>query len=258
MEKKAIYTCIIIDDEPIAIRVIQSYIEKLDDFKVVGAFTNALDALKVLHAQHVDLLFLDIQMPGINGMEFFRSINHPPKVIFTTAFRNYAADAFDLNALDYLLKPVPFDRFLKAINKFIDQKAAETTYENKTADDQFIIVKSDKKNHKLRVADILFIESLDDYIKIHLQNKTLVCYLRLNAIDEQLNNTDFTRVHRSYIVNVRHVSAFSHYEVEIAGKRIPVGRKYKEVTIKKFNEVGDKPKPHRGDPDVHRGWLHIL
>ena len=232
MEKKVTYTCIIIDDEPIAIRVIQSYIERLDDFKIVGAFTNALDALKILHAQSVDLLFLDIQMPGINGMEFFRSINHPPKVIFTTAFRNYAADAFDLDALDYLLKPIPFDRFLKAINKFIDQKSAETTQENKTDNDQFIVVKSDKKNHKLKVADILYIESLDDYIKIHLQQKALVCYLRLSAIEALINNAEFIRVHRSFLVNLVHVSSFTHFQVEIAGKRIPVGRKYKDETIK--------------------------
>lgn len=241
MEPKATYTCIIIDDEPIAIRVIQSYVEKLDDIKVLGAFTNALDALKILHAQTVDLLFLDIQMPGINGMEFFRSIKHPPQVVFTTAFRNYAADAFDLDALDYLLKPIPFDRFLKAINKFLDQKAAETTQENKTDDERFIVVKSDKRNHKLKVSEILYIESLDDYIKIHLQNRSLVCYLRLNAIEEQLNNSDFTRVHRSFLVNIKHVSAFTHYQVEVAGKRIPVGRKYKDETIKRLNEVGDKP-----------------
>ena len=240
MEKKATYTCIIIDDEPIAIRVIQSYLDKLDGFVVVGAFTNALDALKIFHAQAVDLLFLDIQMPGINGMEFFRTINHPPKVIFTTAFRNYAADAFDLDALDYLVKPIPFDRFLKAINKFLDQKAAESIQEHKAENNEFIIVKSDKKNHKLKIAEILYIESLDDYIKIHLQNKSLVCYLRLNAIEEQLNNTLFTRIHRSFIVNIRHVSAFSHCQVEIAGKRIPVGRKFKDETIKRLNEVGDK------------------
>ncbi len=247
MGHKPTYGCIIIDDEPIAIRVIKSYVEKLDDFKVLGAFSNALDALKILHAQPIDLLFLDIQMPGINGMEFFRAIKHPPKVIFTTAFRNYAADAFDLDALDYLVKPIPFDRFLKAINKFLDQKAAESNQENKTDDDQFIIVKSDKKNHKLKVADILYIESLDDYIKIHFHQKALVCYLRLSAIEEQLNNTDFTRVHRSFIVNVRHVSAFTHFQVEIAGKLIPVGRKYKEETIKRLNEVDEKPKPHSGD-----------
>jgi DNA-binding LytR/AlgR family response regulator len=236
MELKTTYTCIIIDDEPIAIRVIQSYLEKLEEFEVLGAFTNALDALKVLHAQPVDLLFLDIQMPGINGMEFFRSINHPPKVVFTTAFRNYAADAFDLDALDYLLKPIPFDRFLKAINKFLDQKTAESIPDNKIDDNPFIIVKSDKRNHKLKVADILYIESLDDYIKIHIQNKSLVCYLRLNAIEEQLGNTDFARVHRSFLVNLRHVSAFTHYELELAGTKIPVGRKYRSDTIKCLSE----------------------
>jgi len=240
MEQKPTYTCIIIDDEPIAIRVIQSYLEKLDEFNVVGTFTNALDALKVFHTQAIDLLFLDIQMPGINGMEFFRSVNNPPKVIFTTAFRNYAADAFDLDALDYLLKPIPFDRFLKAINKFLDHKSAETIAANKTENDEFIIVKSDKKNHKLKISDILYIESLDDYIKIHLPEKALVCYLRLNAIEEQINNATLIRVHRSFLVNLVHVTSFTHYQVEIAGKRIPVERKYKEETLKRFIGAEDK------------------
>jgi DNA-binding LytR/AlgR family response regulator len=237
MEQKPIYPCIIIDDEPIALRVIQSYLERLDEFKVVGAFTNALDALKVLHSQPIDLLFLDIQMPGINGMEFFRSINQPPKVIFTTAYRNYAADAFDLDALDYLVKPVPFDRFLKAINKFLDHKSSGFIQENKTEDNQFIIVKSDKKNHKLRIADILFIESLDDYIKIHLHQKSLVCYQRLSAIGELINNDAFIRVHRSFLANSMHVSAFTNYQVEIAGKRIPIGRKYKDEALKGLTKL---------------------
>lgn len=236
MEAKTTYNCIIIDDEPIAIRVIQTYLEKLDDFNILGAFTNALDALKILHAQTVDLLFLDIQMPGINGMEFFRSIKHRPKVIFTTAFRNYAADAFDLDALDYLLKPVPFDRFLKAINKFLDQKKAESIQKNKPDDDQSIVVKSNKKNHMLKVADILYVESLDDYVKIHLQHKTLVCYLRLSALEEQISDPALIRVHRSFLVNLKHVSVFTHYELELEGTKIPVGRKYRTDTIKCLSE----------------------
>ncbi|MGF7138348.1 LytR/AlgR family response regulator transcription factor [Roseimarinus sediminis] len=236
MEAKTTYNCIIIDDEPIAIRVIQSYLEKLDDFKVLGAFTNALDALKVLHAQAVDLLFLDIQMPGINGMEFFRSMQHRPKVIFTTAFRNYAADAFDLDALDYLLKPIPFDRFLKAVNKFLEQQPVQSLNGYREENQDFIVVKSNKKNHKVMIEDIRYVESLDDYVKIHLRHKSLVCYLRLAALGEQINDPALIRVHRSYIVNLKHVSVFTHYELELEGTKIPVGRKYRSDTIKCLSE----------------------
>lgn len=231
MEPKAKYTYIIIDDEPIAIRVIQSHLDKLDKFKIVGAFTNALDALNALHVQHIDLLFLDIQMPGINGMEFFRSIKHPPSVIFTTAYRNYAADAFDLDALDYLVKPIPFDRFLKAINKFLEQRSLELSTENISEDNNYIIIKSNKKNHKIYINEILYIESLDDYIKIHLPQNSLICYARLTAMEEQINNPSFLRIHRSFLINAKKITVFTHYQVEIAGNKIPIGRKYKEATI---------------------------
>jgi DNA-binding LytR/AlgR family response regulator len=236
MRQKPKIKCLIIDDEPIAIRVIVSYIEKLEDFEISGTFTNALNALNELHNQPVDLLFLDIQMPGINGMEFFRSIKHPPKVIFTTAFRNYAADAFDLDALDYLVKPIPFDRFLKAINKFLEQRSIETNQDDIDKSNKFIIVKSNKKNHKINIEDILYIESLDDYIKIHLHQSTLICYLRLSVIEKQINNPAFIRVHRSFLINSIHVSVFTHYQVEIAGKNIPVGRKYRDTAIKNLNQ----------------------
>jgi DNA-binding LytR/AlgR family response regulator len=236
MRQKPKIKCLIIDDEPIAIRVIVSYIEKLEDFEISDTFTNALNALNELHNQPVDLLFLDIQMPGINGMEFFRSIKHPPKVIFTTAFRNYAADAFDLDALDYLVKPIPFDRFLKAINKFLEQRSIETNQDNIDKSNKFIIVKSNKKNHKINIEDILYIESLDDFIKIHLHQITLICYLRLSVIEKQINNPAFIRVHRSFLINSIHVSVFTHYQVEIAGKNIPVGRKYRDTAIKSLNQ----------------------
>lgn len=236
MEPKGNYTCIIIDDEPIAIRVLQSYLEKIDGLKVVGSYTNALEALNIIHTQTIDLLFLDIQMPGINGLEFFRSIKQVPKVILTTALRNYAADAFDLDALDYLLKPIPFERFLKAINKFLDQQAMELVHDFQMERHEFLLVKSNKKNHKIKIADILYVESLDDYVKIHLQSKTLVCYLRLTALEKELTSPSFIRVHRSFLISSNYVSAFTHFELELAGVKIPVGGKYRSVTINHLNE----------------------
>jgi len=233
--KNTQYSCIIIDDEPIAIRVIGSYLEKFEEFKNVGGFTNAIDALKILHQQPIDLIFLDIQMPGINGLEFIKSITKPPTVIFTTAYRNYAADAFEVDALDYLVKPIPFERFLKAINKFLDQQKRAVNEGHDENEPNFIVLKSEKKNHKIKVDDILYIESLDDYVKVHTTQGKLVCYTRLNALGDQLHHFDnILRIHRSFIVNTKYISAFTHCNVNIGDKQIPIGRSYKESALKRL------------------------
>jgi DNA-binding LytR/AlgR family response regulator len=227
------FSCIIIDDEPIAIRVISSYLEKFEEFKNLGGFTNAIDALKILHQQKVDLMFLDIQMPGINGLEFIKSITKPPKVIFTTAYRNYAADAFEVDALDYLVKPIPFERFLKAINKFLDHQKRIEKEEHTGNEPIFIVLKSEKKNHKIKVDDILYIESLDDYVKVHTAQGKLLCYTRLTALESQLLHFDnIQRIHRSFMVNTKHITAFTHCNVSIGEKQIPIGRTYREGIAK--------------------------
>lgn len=225
------YKCIIIDDEPIAIRVIANYLQNIQQIDSVGEYTNALDALTILHSQNVDLLFLDIQMPGINGLDFIKTLANPPKVIYTTAFRNYAADAFDVDAIDYLVKPIPFERFIKAINKFLDNKQGVKSNGNDEID--YIILKSDKKNHKIKVDEILYIESLDDYVRVHTKSKKLVCYTRLVTLEEQLNKySHIIRIHRSLIVNLSSISSFTHFNVEIDGKSLPIGRNYKDQVNK--------------------------
>ncbi len=217
-----------IDDEPIAIKVIVNYLNRIDGFEVVATFTNALDALVTLREQQADLLFLDIQMPGINGLEFFKTLQNPPSLIFTTAFRNFAADAFEVNAIDYLVKPIPFERFLKAINKFLDISSAKAVA-SPASDTSFIVLKSDKKSFKIKVSDILYIESLDDYVKVHTFNQKLVCYLRLAALEEQLKfSPNIIRIHRSFIINTEHVKVFTSYNVEIGDRTIPIGRNYRE------------------------------
>jgi DNA-binding LytR/AlgR family response regulator len=222
------YRCIVIDDEPIAIKVIVNYLDRIDGFEVVDTFTNALDALGVFREQQVDLLFLDIQMPGINGLEFFKTIHNPPKLIFTTAFRNFAVDAFEVDAIDYLVKPIPFERFLKAINKFLDIRMTKAlTLPNDETN--FIILKSDKKNFKVRISDILYIESLDDYVRVHTLHQKLVCYLRLSALEEQLKSLpSIVRIHRSFLINADHVKVFTSFSVDIADRTIPIGRNYRE------------------------------
>jgi len=229
MENISKYSCLIIDDEPIAIKVISNYLEKIDKFVLLGGFTNALDALSVLYKQNIDLIFLDIQMPGINGLEFIKSIPQPPRVIFTTAFRNYASDAFDIDAIDYLVKPIPFDRFLKAVNKFLENQNRVTEKSNDS-----IILKSDKKNYKVLMDDIIYIESLDDYIKVHTKHNNLICYMRLSGIENILATSKFIRIHRAFVVNQKHITLFTHSLVEINGKQLPIGRNYREEVLKKL------------------------
>jgi DNA-binding LytR/AlgR family response regulator len=233
MEKSIKYTCIVIDDEPIAIRVINTYIAKIDEFENIGSFTNAFDAMNLLHNKKTDLIFLDINMPGINGIEFLRSIRNPPEVIFTTAFREHAAEAFDVNALDYLVKPVSMERFLKSVNKFLEKKYSGQSSDVNLNENDYIILKSDKKNFKVKVTEIIYIESLDDYVKVHTINIRLVCYMRLSALENIFAaSKTMIRIHRSYIINTDYVKVFTSYDVEISGKKIPIGRNYRDRTLK--------------------------
>lgn len=232
------YTCVVIDDEPIAIRIINTYLDKIDEIETIGSFTNAFDAIRVLNSKKTDLIFLDINMPGINGIDFLKSIPNPPEVIFTTAFREYAADAFDVNALDYLVKPVSLERFLKSVNKFLEKKKAVYDPDvNLNNENDYIILKSDKKNYKVRFEEIMYIESLDDYIKVHTLNNRLVCYMRLSALEKEFAGCkNIIRIHRSYIVNTNYVQVFTSYNVEINNKKIPIGRYYKEPVLKLLRE----------------------
>lgn len=235
MEKQAKLACVVIDDEPIALRIIGSYIDKIDNLEALGYFTNALDALKVIRDNAIDIIFLDIEMPGINGLNFLKSISNPPRVIFTTAYRNYAADAFDVDALDYLVKPFPFDRFLKSINKY-HESIKNSNAALPEIDRRYILLKSDKKNFKIDIDDIIYIESLDDYIKVHTLQKSLVCYLRLSGIESMLESSQFLRIHRAYIINTKHIKAFTHAYVEINQKQIPIGRSYRDRVVRHLGQ----------------------
>src|SRR6056297_3214157 len=236
MNKKSAFTCIVIDDEPIAIKVIREHLEKLNQIECIGGYAKPLEAIDALNEQKVDLLFLDINMPGISGIEFLKSLAHPPKVTFTTAYRNFAVDAFELNAIDYLVKPISFERFVKAMNKFlaIRTKSSNTqTKEIHTKD--FIIFKADKKNYKIKFTNIIYIESLDNYIKIHTPDVSIICYDSLTKIEEQLPVKDFIRIHRSYIVNLTRVDVFTSAYVEINHQKFTIGRNYKEKVAQRLS-----------------------
>ncbi len=234
MVDKVKYKCIIIDDEPIAIKVIQEHLDEFDQIVCIKGFTKAIDAIEVINTQNVDLLFLDINMPGISGIEFLKSLSNPPKVIFTTAYRNFAVDAFDLDALDYLVKPISFERFLKAINKFLSYTQPKQEIENKAGGKDFIVLKADKKNYKIKFSEILFMESLDNYIKVYTTDFSIICYESLTATEKELSN-DFIRIHRSYIINSTKIDVFTSSYIEIGERKFTIGRNYKDEVAKRLN-----------------------
>ncbi|MDX8338514.1 response regulator [Draconibacterium sp. IB214405] len=224
------YRCIIIDDEPIAIRVIRNHLSVFTDFKIVAECSNALEAMPVLQKEKIDLLFCDIQMPQITGVDFIRSLSHPPKVIFTTAYRDYAIDAFELNVVDYLLKPISFERFTKAIDHFMavqspkDSPAAGATNQNSR---DFIFLKADKKHYKVNLDDVLYFESLGDYVIAFTTDQKIVTKERIGHLSDTLPTSHFLQIHRGYIISINKIESVGAGFVEINGKKLPVGRNYK-------------------------------
>ncbi len=228
--------CIIVDDEPLAIEVIESYINKLEGFEVVGTCSNALQAFEILRNQSIDLMFLDIQMPKLTGIEFLKSLNHPPKVIFTTAYRDYAIESYELEALDYLLKPISFERFLKAIGKVYkntmhEPKVAQLPVEGGEAQDNYVFLKADKKMVKVSLQDILYIESLKDYVRVKTTDGQVITHQKISYLEEKLPEEQFIRIHRSYLVNIQNIKSYSASAIEVFGKELPIGRNYKNQVM---------------------------
>ncbi len=233
--------CLIVDDEPLALDVLEAYIDRLDDLELVGRLDNAVEAFNVLQKEEVELLFLDIQMPKLTGIDLLKNISDPPQVIFTTAYRDYALQGYELDVVDYLLKPISFDRFLRAVNKVIQQSSRDSSPASATTEDldsgeAHIYLKSDKKMVKIPLADILYIESLKDYIRVFTPEKNVTAYQRISFMEEKLPSHKFIRVHRSFIVNLDKVDAYSTPSVEVGGKEIPIGRNYRQDVLKALND----------------------
>lgn len=226
------YKCIIVDDEELARELIETYLNQLPDFEIVAVCASAIEASSVLKNKTIDLLFLDIEMPVLKGTDFLKNLVHKPKVIFTTAHREYAIESYELNVVDYLLKPIVFNRFFKAIEKFLDTQIVVET-NAKTTELSHIFVQSNKKNIKVSYDEILYVESIKDYIKIHTTDSPLVIKHGISAFEEKLDNR-FLRVHRSYIVNSQKVSAFTKQDVEIGEIEIPLGDLYKKNALEKL------------------------
>lgn len=230
------FKCIIVDDEPIAIRVIKNHLSHFDEFEVVAECNNAIEALKVLREQRADLIFLDIEMPTLTGLDLLKAGSVEPEVIFTTAHRFYAVDAFEVNALDYLLKPISFERFTLAINRFLKMKPIIKPADVKEPEKDWLLLKVDKKSYKVQFADILYIESMADYVVVHLSDNKLVSKERISQFEKELPCSIFLRVHRGYIINTRKIAALYGNIIEIGGAKIPVGRNYKESVDRVFEK----------------------
>ncbi|ASZ12733.1 LytTR family DNA-binding domain-containing protein [Chitinophaga pendula] len=232
--------CLVVDDEPLAKEVLIKYIGQLETLSLAGSCDNAIDTLLFLQQHKVDLLFLDIQMPRLSGIDLLRTLTYRPKVIFTTAFREYALEGFELNVLDYLLKPISFERFLMAINKYHATSAILPVVPYPVATEvttgisaaPFMYIKVDKKMVKIFLRDILYIEGLKDYIKVKTIDRSLVTYQRLTYLEEKLPDTHFLRIHRSYIIALDKISSFSNTLIEIGQEELPIGRQYKPEVMK--------------------------
>jgi len=234
--------CLIIDDEQLALDILEDYISRLDRLELIGRCQNAIEAFNILQKQQVDLIFVDIQMPRLTGIDLVKNLPNPPKVIFTTAYREYALDSYELNALDYLLKPISFDRFLRAVNKAIPQVTnlphVEAVVQTVHAEqDAFVYLKSDKKMVKVFLKDILYIESLASYVQVHTTERKITCYKKISEFEEKLPQDQFLRVHRSFLVAIRHVAAYTSAHIEIADQEIPIGRNYKNEVLKALKNI---------------------
>jgi len=219
--------CLIIDDEPLAQDVIENYVKNFSFIELVAKCDHAISALDWIKKQKIDLIFLDISMPFISGIDFIKTMKNAPKIIITTAHKEFAIESFELNVLDYLLKPVSFERFLKAISK-LENPDYENVKPQDLPGDSFIYVKSEKRNLKILLNEILFIESLKDYIKIHTTNKTIITQVPISEIEQRLPD-GFLRVHRSFIVAKDKITAYTQHDLEIGKQQIPIGRSYKSI-----------------------------
>jgi len=226
--------CMVVDDEPLAQQVLQNYIARVPDLKLQHTCRTAMEAFELLHKDKIDLLFLDIHMPVMDGLSFLRSLKNPPSVIFTTAFPEHAIEGFDLDAVDYLLKPIPFERFLKAVNKSLEARKAPASHDNASQPMDFMFVKSDNKLVKVNFADIMFVEAMKDYLRIYLRDgKKVIVHHTMKKMEEALPADKFIRMHKSYIMSLQAIRSISGNMVEVDGHQLPIGALYKETLLKR-------------------------
>ena len=229
--------CLVVDDEPLARNLLSDYVNKVHDLSLVGTADNAINAMKVLRENQVDLLFLDIQMPELTGINMLKVLQHKPLVVLTTAYSEYAIESYELDVVDYLLKPITFERFLKAIEKVNQRlnlrKTPEIIF---TEDSSFVFIKDGTKLIKVMLEDILYVEGLKDYVTIHTKDQKIMSLQRLKALEKQLPESQFIRIHNSYIVSFKAIKAIDKGEIQIGTVRLPISHSYK----KSFKEWVDR------------------
>ena len=233
---------LIVDDEPHAIEIIRKYAEQIPALEIIGSCYNAIEAFHIIQQKAVDLLFLDVKMPGLSGTDLARSLKHPPKIVFTTAYQEYAVEGFDLNAVDYLMKPIAFDRFLRAVDKVLALERAEqpatqalpASTAQTTPADHYLYLRIERRLVKLNTNEIQWIESVRDYVKVVTDSKVHTTKQKISITEDLLPSGEFMRIHRSYIVPLNRIESYHPNYVVINGNNIPIGRNYKDVVSKHF------------------------
>lgn len=230
--------CLIVDDEPVAREILENHLGRIDRLKLVGSCQDAIMAFKVINTEPVDLIFLDINMPDISGLSFARSLTKNIKVIFTTAYREYAVEGFDLQAVDYLLKPISYERLLQSVSKFrkeTDPVPLSPGREMNDGHTDAFFVRSDRKMVKIDIPGIIYIESISDYIKIRMEHRSVVTRETLSGIEQKLPEDSFLKIHRSFIVSIPKIDSYTHESVLINGKELPISRGQKEAVLHRLS-----------------------
>ncbi|MCU0384205.1 MAG: LytTR family DNA-binding domain-containing protein [Cyclobacteriaceae bacterium] len=229
--------CLLVDDEMPAIEVLVNYVQATPGLEVAATCKHALEAFTFLQNNKVDVIFLDIQMPQLDGISFAKTLSHTPNIIFTTAFKDFAFDAFEINAVDYLLKPYSFERFLKAIQK-IQQPMAETTSEamKSTLTEKFLFFRADRKMVKIPIEEILFIESIKDYVKVISKDKCTITKQTMASLEDMLPRSNFVRIHRSFFVNLHAIESFTNQSIFIGKQELPIGPLYRNELLERLKE----------------------
>jgi len=230
--------CVVIDDEPFALDLIKDYIQRTPFLELTNGFSNPFKAIDFLNKEHVDVIFLDVNMPELSGIQLYLSLNHPPKVIFTTAYPEFAAESYEYNAVDYLVKPIKYERFLKAVNKAagliqtVSKSLTASPPEQKAEKDDFIFIKSGHKQVRLLPSEILYIEAAGNYMCFYTHQKKVMSLLTMKEVLQILPEKIFVRIHKSYIVSLNYIDAIERHDVVVAGKEIPIGITYREHFFK--------------------------
>lgn len=234
MPEHSIIRCLIVDDEPPARDVIRRYIDQIPMLRLVAECSNAIEAFSLLQKENVDLMFLDIRMPQLNGNDFLKTLKNPPRVILTTAYSEYALEGYELDVVDYLMKPIPFDRFLKAVNKAFQLVPAKNDFApvEEKKNESFVYFRADRKMVKVMLQDILYIESMKDYIKVFTINGTIITKQSISSVEAMLPEKEFIRTHRSFIVSTSKIKSFTSELIEIDKIEIPIGKLFRNEVMR--------------------------